>query len=141
MGYSYPQEGPSTQQQQQPVRREIHDGAPVTTQTPSYPQVPVYQQVSAQAVASHLEVIVPHGAYGGSVLRITNPQTGQVFQVTVPSGLQPGMKFMVQTEGKAPTQYAAPVQQPMTYHRQSRESDECGAFLLGACLFCWCCRF
>ena len=89
-----------------------------------------------------MEVIVPNGAFGGSVLQITDPETRTSFQVTVPQGLQPGMKFIVQLQ--QPSQqipYQAPSQQPMAYQQQPprQDNDDCGAFLMGMCFCCTLC--
>ena len=46
----------------------------------------------------------PPGAGPGTTLQIQNPQTGQILQVQVPPGVQPGMQFRVRTGGVAPAQ-------------------------------------
>jgi len=114
-----------------------------TTYPAAYGQ-PVYgvntQQINPPVVMAapmrSFEIIVPNGAFGGSILQITDPQAGTTFQVTVPAGLQPGMKFEVQLQRQAGTAYQAPQQQPMVYQQRPKDNDDCGAFLMG--MFCCC---
>ena len=116
---------------------------------PTYPnnisyQAPVaYGQPMEQFNTRSMEIFVPNGAFGGTVLQVTDPNTRQVFQVTVPSGLQPGMKFIVQLNSPNSPQYGVPLQQPMTYQPQppvkQNKNDDCSAFLLGACFCCTLC--
>jgi hypothetical protein len=69
-------------------------------------QVPMQQPVSpdtqlikvAGPEMRSMEIVVPQCAFGGSLLQITDPQTRQTFQVIVPDGLHPGMRFLVQMQ-------------------------------------------
>ena len=94
---------------------------------------------AAQPVLRNLEVVVPTGAYGGSVLQVIDPLTRNALQVTVPSGLQPGMRFQIQVPSNIGGAYQAPQQQPMVSVHQTKENDDCGAFMMGMCFCCTIC--
>lgn len=146
MGYTGNQPGSNMQVQQPMVMQPTYIQQAPEYATP-YGQ-PAYQPQPGQVMMGSpvpskgrsLEVIVPNGAFGGSVLQITDPQTRQAFQVTVPAGLQPGMKFEVQLQAPAGVMYQAPQQQPMVYQQQpTKSNDDCGAFLMGMCFCCTLC--
>lgn len=136
----------------QPVQQPIVTQQNYMQATPDYATPygqPSYQPQAGQVIMGSpvqpmkgrsLEVVVPNGAFGGSVLQITDPQTRQAFQVTVPAGLQPGMKFEVQLQNPAGVTYQAPQQQPMAYRQQpAKSNDDCGAFMMGMCFCCTLC--
>jgi hypothetical protein len=113
-----------------------------TAQTPTTyggastaPIISVYQQMRRPS-PGHIEVIVPQGAYGGSILIITEPSNGRVFQVIVPQGLQPGMKFICDISWQGYEQ--APKQQSMGTTRRNSD-NRFRASLLGMFWCCLCC--
>ena len=87
-----------------------------TSNTMPYTQ-PIYQKTEAAASnpiagsrINKMEVIVPTGVFGGAILQITDPSSGQPFQVTVPAGLYPGMRFevVISNVPSTPITYQAP---------------------------------
>jgi hypothetical protein len=126
---------------------------------PGYPQAVVVGAPTGRLI----DVIVPQGVMGGSLIEINDPLTGQAIQAIVPQGLGPGMRFEIQVpfnnfspKSQQYVQQPFPqqqyVQQPYAqnaygqqqYGQQApgqrytppRDDSSCGAFLAGLCVCC-----
>jgi len=55
-----------------------------------------YSTTSTRSVPTPVQIQAPSNAYPGMQLRVQNPTTGQFQIITVPQGVMPGSRFIVQ---------------------------------------------